>query len=91
MHFKIKTQDSEITLTLHDLFVQILNQAFEDFNEDGKKIDTDTFIQQINSILLTTENMILDSTGKQIYSIYFLAGYYYKIFMTKNNVTIEKE
>jgi hypothetical protein len=90
MHFKVKTKDADLTISAHDLFVQILNQAFEDFNSEDN-INTDFFIEEINKILLATDNVLLDSSNKQIYSIYFLAGYYYKIFMNKNNVTVEKE
>ena len=90
MKFKIKTADTEINLTAHDLFVQILNQAFEDF-ESNKNYDADIIVEHINKILSSKEDLLINSSNKQIYSIYFLAGYYYKIFMNKNNVTIEKE
>jgi len=90
MRFKITTSDSELNLTLHDLFVQILSQAFQDF-ENNKNYDSDLIVEQINKILSSKEDLLLNSSNKQIYSIYFLAGYYYKIFMNKNNVTIEKQ
>jgi hypothetical protein len=89
MHFKIKTPEAEVNLSAQDLFVQILNQAFADY-EDDKNTNTDTFVEQINKIL-DKHNVILDSTNRQIYSIYFLAGYYYKIFINKNNVTVEEK
>lgn len=89
MHFKIKTSEAEVNLSTQDLFVQILNQAFADY-EDNKNTTTDTFVEEINKIL-DKHNVILDSTNRQIYSIYFLAGYYYKIFMNKNNVTVEEK
>lgn len=90
MRFKITTSDSELNLTLHDLFVQILSQAFQDF-ENNKNYDSDLIVEEINKILSSKEDLLLNSSNKQIYSIYFLAGYYYKIFMNKNNVTIEKQ
>jgi len=88
MKFKISTPEGELNLTSHDLFVQILNKAFEDF-ETNTNFDTDHIIEELNKILASNKDMLLDSTNKQIYSLYFLAGYYYKIFITKNNVTIE--
>ena len=90
MRFKVKTKDADLNISAHDLFVQILNQAFEDF-DSKENINTDFFVEEINKILLSTNNVLLESSNKQIYSIYFLAGFYYKIFMNKNNVTIEKE
>ena len=90
MKFKIITSDSEVNLTAHDLFVQILNQAFQDF-ENNKNYDSDLIVKEINKILSSKEDLLLNSSNKQMYSIYFLAGYYYKIFMTKNNVIIEKQ
>lgn len=89
MQFKIITDDTEVNLSAHDLFVQILNQAFEDF-DSNKNASTDKLVEEINKILLATDNIVLDSSNRQIYSIYFLAGYYYKIFMNKNNVTINE-
>ena len=90
MYFKVKTKDTDLNISAHDLFIQILNQAFEDF-DSKENINTDFFVEEINKILLSTNNVLLESSNKQIYSIYFLAGFYYKIFMNKNNVTIEKE
>ena len=90
MKFKITTSESEVNLTAHDLFVQILNQAFQDF-DNNDNYDTDLIVEEINKILSSKEDLLLNSSNKQIYSIYFLAGYYYKIFMNKNNVTIEKQ
>ena len=90
MNFLIQNDETEIRLSVNDLFVQILNQAFEDF-EDNQNFDTELFIEEINKIMISNKNILLDSTNKQIYSIYFLAGYYYKIFINKNNVKIEKD
>lgn len=90
MNFLIKSEDKEIVLTSSDLFIQILNQAFEDF-ETNKNFDTELFVEEINKIMTSDKNFLLNSSNKQIYSIYFLAGYYYKIFINKNNVTIEKD
>jgi len=88
MQFKIKTSDSELSITSEDLLIQILNQVFEDF-ESQKSEQTSILVTNINKILSLKEDLLLDSTNRQLYLIYFLTGYYYKIFLTKNNVTIQ--
>ena len=88
MQFKVKTSDAEVSVTSEDLLIQILNQVFEEF-ESKKTEEANTLITNINKILSLKEDTLLDSTNRQLYLIYFLTGYYYKIFLTKNNVTIE--
>lgn len=88
MRFKIKTLDSEVSITPEDLLIQILNQVFEDF-ESERSEQANNLVTAINKILSLKEDILLESTNRQLYLIYFLTGYYYKIFLTKNNVTIE--
>ena len=94
MPFKITSGDQTLTLSEEELFTQVLGQAFKE-QEEKKTIDNvEKYIAFIESILsnLNPNKNNLDVTFRQIFTIYFLCGYYYKIFLSKNNVEIiEKE
>ena len=85
MIFKVKTENEELSLTQEQLFTQILAQAFKQYEEETLIED---HVSKINNLLNKLNENNLDVTMKQIYSIYFLCGYFYKIFLTKNNVEI---
>ena len=94
MYFKITSGDETIKLSQEELFTQILGQAFKEQDEKNKIDNIERYISSIEDILLklNPNKNNLDVTFRQIYTIYFLCGYYYKIFLSKNNVqTIEKE
>ena len=89
MIFKIKSSENEtISLTEEQLFTQILAQAFKD---KDTSTNVENYVSTINSLITKLNQSNLDITFKQIYTIYFLSGYYYKIFLSKNNVEINKK
>lgn len=89
MIFKIKSSENEtISLTEEQLFTQILAQAFKD---KDTSINVENYVSTINSLITKLNQSNLDITFKQIYTIYFLSGYYYKVFLSKNNVEINKK
>lgn len=93
MFFKIQNEkEQNLNLTQDELFTQILAQAFKE-KENEKTSDVEEFVSSINKLLtkLNSNNTNLDITLRQLHSIYFLCGYYYKVFLSKNNVKIEKE
>ena len=85
MNFKVKTKEEDLILTQEELFTQILAQAFKQYEEEAL---TEDHVSKINKLLNNLNENNLDVTMKQMYSIYFLCGYYYKIFLTKNNVEL---
>lgn len=89
MIFKIKSSENEtISLTEEQLFTQILAQAFKD---KDTSTNVEDYVSTINSLITKLNQSNLDITFKQIYTIYFLSGYYYKVFLSKNNVEINKK
>ena len=89
MIFKIKSSENEtISLTQEQLFTQILAQAFKD---KDTSTNVEDYVSTINSLITKLNQSNLDITFKQIYTIYFLSGYYYKVFLSKNNVEINKK
>jgi hypothetical protein len=85
VNFKVKTKEEDLILTQEELFTQILAQAFKQYEEEAL---TEDHVSKINKLLNNLNENNLDVTMKQMYSIYFLCGYYYKIFLTKNNVEL---
>ena len=91
MIFKIKSSENEtINLNEEQLFTQILAQAFKD-KENETSLNVENYVSTINSIITKLNKSNIDITYKQIYTIYFLCGYYYKLFLNKNNVEINNK
>ncbi len=92
MIFKISSEEQTISLDQEQLFTQILTQAFKE-KQNEKLLNVEEYISTIERMLvaLNTSSSNLDVTFKQIYTIYFLCGYYYKVFMTNNNVELIKK
>ena len=86
--FKIRTKDNELlTISKEQAFEEILEAAMKQ-NENKKLESLDEFIEIVFAKL---KSHMLDANNKQLYGIYFLAGYYYRIFLEKNNVEISEE
>jgi len=86
--FQIRTKDNKfLTVSKEQAFEEILEAAMKQ-NENKKLESLDEFIEIVFAKL---KSHMLDANNKQLYGIYFLAGYYYRIFLEKNNVEISKE
>jgi len=93
MPFKITSGNQTLILSEEDLFTQVLGQALKEQEEKNKIDDVEKYVSFIETILmnLNPNKNNLDVTFRQIFTIYFLCGYYYKIFLSKNNVEIIKK
>lgn len=86
--FVIKTKDGKtLNLSKEKAFEEILEAAMKQ-NENKRLESLDEFIEIVFAKL---KSHMLEANNKQLYGIYFLAGYYYRIFLEKNNVEISKE
>ena len=85
--FKIKVEEGDLNLSVKELTSILIQKAYTD-HSNQKLCGVNDFVEHINVIL---QKDFLDSTPRSMASIYFLAGYYYKIFLEKNNVEIKKE
>jgi len=83
--FKITSNSEDIFLTSEQLFTQILNQAFLDQEKTLTK-NLEHQIPAIEKILRNLGDDYLDVSLNQIYTIFFLSGYYYKVFLNNNQV-----
>ncbi len=83
--FEIIKDDQKISISDEELFNLILKQCFvEDANPHLLNLD-----KHIEIISKTLTNDLLKANLSQLFSIYFMAGYYYKVFITKNSVEIK--
>lgn len=83
--FKVKTKETDLNVSLDDVFETIFSKIFLDIEKNQNIKNVDEYIEHINKKLTS---LSLDTTNRKIYSIYFLSGYYYKLFLEKNDVTI---
>jgi hypothetical protein len=83
--FKVKTKETSLNVSLDDVFETIFSKIFLDIEKNQNIKNVDEYIEHINKKL---SSLSLDTTNRKIYSIYFLSGYYYKLFLEKNDVTI---
>lgn len=80
--FKIKKNTKNLNISSQELFKNILQQIF--LEEDNKNLkDVSYFVKQVHNL---TKTKFLDMSFSQLLEIYFMAGYYYRIFLEKNNV-----
>ena len=87
MMFEVKTKEGKLNMSSEELFQTILKQCFADEHNVNLQ-NIDTFIEVITKIVKTD---LLKANLSQLFSIYFMAGYYYKIFLNQNEVTINKK
>jgi len=86
--FKITNKDSSINITKEELFKNILTTVFKDKDNENLR-HSDEYAEAILEALgINTNKDFFNITLKQMTAISFMAGYYYKVFLTKNNVTI---
>jgi hypothetical protein len=83
--FSVKTNGENIKVSLEHVFNTILKESLSNFDNNKNLNHLDDFIDYLNK---TTSKNLLDTTHSQLYSVYFLAGYYYRLFLEKNNVSI---
>ena len=69
------------------LFQTILKQCFVDHENDNLQ-DVEEYIKVITK---TVKTNLLEANLSQLFSIYFMAGYYYKVFLNQNEVTINNK
>ena len=85
--FEIKTKEGTLNMSSDELFQTILKQCFVDENNKNLQ-NIDDYIKVITKIVKTN---LLEANLAQLLSIYFMAGYYYKVFLNQNEVTINKK
>jgi hypothetical protein len=86
--FKVITKDSSISLTKEELFRTILESVYQDKDNQSLRY-AEEYSEVILSILgATTNKEFYNLSFKQLATISFMSGYYYKLFLSKNNVTI---
>ena len=74
-------------MSSNELFQTILKQCFVDENNKNLQ-NIDDYIKVITKIVKTN---LLEANLTQLLSRYFMAGYYYKVFLNQNEVTINKK
>ena len=80
--FKIKKDSKTLNVPSKEVFRNILQEIF--LNEDNKNLqDLDSYIKDLHDL---TKSKFLKMSFSQLLEIYFMSGYYYRIFLEKNNV-----
>lgn len=80
--FKIKKETKTLNVTSEEVFRNILREMFLDPENKNLK-DVKTFVEDVHKL---TKSKLLDMSFSQLLEIHFMAGYYYRIFLEKNNV-----
>lgn len=85
--FKIKKDTKSLNIPSKEVFRNILQEIFLDDSNKNLK-DVKTFVKDIHEL---TKTKFLHMSFSQLLEIYFMAGYYYRIFLEKNNVEFTHE
>lgn len=87
--YTVESNNEAINLSVNELLELLLKKAFLVSTDDTQ------LQQQIDQIILLLNDKLsenhLELTNKQIYSIYFMIGYYFKVFLEKNKVTYNND
>lgn len=90
LKFKVSPFEGDsFNLNIHQLTLNLLKHVNENLEKKDQEV-INAFIKELNSYF-TGFDKVDDLTLKQLLSIYFLVGYYYKLFLIKNNVEIIKD
>ena len=88
MTFKVTLDDKEIEFTPKELFAFLLEKAKERVDSEESLQDINSYIDSIFSLL--PKDFSLKNSNLQIYKLYFLAGFYFSSFVSKNQTQITK-
>jgi hypothetical protein len=85
----LNSNEEKTNISDQQVFSLILNKVFEQVStEKDLNIIADNFAQFFNR---TASEFVLDASQRDLYKALFLSGYFYKIFLNKNNVKFVKE
>lgn len=88
--FKITKDDKIINLSEERLVELLFKKSLVHLSKDPENLDAprEALINLVNKKL---QHDLLSMTAEQTYTIYFLIGYYYNSFLSKNNVKYRKK
>ena len=86
--YKINPKNSDSYNISQDQLADFL-LAYMNDNFDNPNLESlDDLVKIVSKKLISLDKSYFDTTQNQLFSIYFLVGYYYKLFLTKNNVQV---
>ena len=88
MTFKVTLDDKEIEFTPKELFAFLLEKAKKRVDSEESLEDINSYIDSIFSLL--PKDFLLKNSNLQVYKLYFLAGFYFSSFISKNQTQITK-
>ena len=87
--YTLDSNKEKTNISDEHVFSLILNKVFEQiYVSEDLNLAADNFAQYFNRI---ASEFILDASQRDLYKALFLSGYYYKVFLNKNNVKVVKE
>lgn len=81
--FRVKTSNDTVTLTTNQLLQMLLEQALKKRNQEHLTI-SESIVDYLSLTGVLTKSTLL-----QIITLAFSVGYYYKLFLVKNEVEVE--
>lgn len=85
MKYEIETKDGKITLDTNQVMDMLLKHLTQQAKPDCEQLTT-TFVKFLQSSLALAE-----LNASQLAHMSLMLGYYYRIFLEKNNVTTQEE
>lgn len=81
--FRIKTSNETVSLTKEQLLQTLIQKV-----TDVRKADHEVLAKTIADYL-EVNGSLKNTTALQLLTIAFSAGYFYRVFLSKNDVTVE--
>lgn len=84
-----ESNEEKTNIADQHVFALIINKVFEEVNsEKDLNVLAEHFAEHFNQL---ASEFILNASQKDVYKILFLSGYFYKVFLNKNNAIFVKE
>ena len=87
--FQIESNGNEFTLDEKELFAFLLKRIEKEYEENLHLKSAESYTKVLFKLL--PDEIISKSNFNQLFTLFFLSGYYYSNFLNKNNVQILTE
>lgn len=87
--FTVLQEDKIFELTEKELFAFLFQKLQTDYPTVFELENTEEYVKSIFSLF--SDEIVTDSNFKELFTLFFLSGFYYSNFLSKNIVEITKE
>jgi hypothetical protein len=89
--FRVKPEDKESFILSENQLADLLLKMIDSNSSSENLKPLDDMIAHLNKAFINMDSDFFKASLNQLFSIYFLSGYCYKLFLNNNNIEIITE